>query len=72
MLDILQLLEFPTSLFEHWEQFVPKAARGQNLGTALVKAGLAFARENELVVVPVCPFVMAYMDKHTETQDLLA
>jgi len=51
---------------------VPKAARGQNLGTALVEAGLAFARENELAVVPACPFVKAYMEAHPETQDLLA
>lgn len=51
---------------------VPKKARGQNLGTALVEAGLAFARENELAVVPACSFVKAYMDEHPETQDLLA
>ena len=51
---------------------VPEAARGQNLGTALVEAGLAFARDNELVVVPACPFVKAYMERHPETQDLLA
>ena len=50
---------------------VPEAARGQNIGTALVLAGLTFARENELVVVPVCPFVKAYMEAHPETQDLL-
>jgi predicted GNAT family acetyltransferase len=50
---------------------VPKAARGQNTGTALVEAGLAFARENELAVVPACSFVKAYVDGHPETQDLL-
>lgn len=51
---------------------VPRAVRGQDIGTALVEAGLAFARENELAVVPACPFVKAYMEAHPETQDLLA
>ncbi|GAB5536762.1 MAG: GNAT family N-acetyltransferase [Rubricoccaceae bacterium] len=52
--------------------FVPEAVRGQDLGTALVEAGLAFARETELAVVPACPFVKAYMEAHPETHDLLA
>ena len=52
--------------------FVPQAARGEDRGTALVRAGLAFARENDLGVVPACPFVKAYMEAHPETQDLLA
>ena len=52
--------------------FVPEASRGQDIGTALVEAGLSYARENELGVVPSCPFVKAYMEDHPETQDLLA
>lgn len=52
--------------------FVPQAARGQDIGTELVRAGLTYARENELAVVPACPFVKAYMEAHPETQDLLA
>ena len=52
--------------------FVPEASRGQDIGTALVEAGLAYARENELGVVPACPFVKAYIDDHPETRDLLA
>lgn len=52
--------------------FVPEAARGQDLGTALVEAGLAFARENGLRVIPACAFVKAYMDQHPDARDLLA
>ncbi len=51
---------------------VPKAARGEDVGSALVRAGLDYARENELGVIPACPFVKAYMDRHPETQDLIA
>jgi predicted GNAT family acetyltransferase len=36
-----------------------------------VEAGLAYAREHHLTVVPVCPFVAAYLEKHPEQQDLV-
>lgn len=52
--------------------FVPEASRGQDVGSALVEAGLAWARGEELSVIPSCPFVKAYMEDHPETQDLLA
>ena len=52
--------------------FVPEPARGSDVGTALVEAGLAWARDNGYTVVPQCPFVAAYMDDHPEAQDLLA
>ena len=51
---------------------VPEPARGQDVGTALVEAGLAWARSQNVAVVPACPFVKAYMDDHPETQDLIA
>lgn len=49
---------------------VPAAAEGQGVGSALVRAGLAFAREEGLRVLPLCPFVKAYMQRHPETHDL--
>ena len=51
---------------------VPKEARGQDVGSTLVERGLEYARENDLKVIPSCPFVKAYMDRRPETQDLLA
>ena len=35
---------------------VPESHGGQGLGTALIKAGLAAARERGLKVIPICPF----------------
>ncbi len=49
---------------------VPEAAEGQGVGSALVRAGLAFARDEKLRVLPLCPFVKAYMERHPETHDL--
>ncbi|MEM6286859.1 MAG: GNAT family N-acetyltransferase [Bacteroidota bacterium] len=51
---------------------VPEGARGGSVGTDLVEAGLAYAREHGLRVKAICPFVKAYMEAHPETQDLLA
>lgn len=51
--------------------FVPAPARGQDVGTALVEAGLAWARDEGLGVIPQCPFVKAYVDDHPEAQELV-
>ncbi len=52
--------------------FVPESARGQDIGSTLVEAGLDHARENKLTVVPQCPFVASYIESHPGTQSLLA
>jgi len=56
-------------MFTHTE--VPEAHGGQGLGSALIRFGLAAARERGLKVIPICPFFAAYMQKHGEVQDLL-
>lgn len=43
---------------------VPVALRGHHVGEALVEGTLRAAREAGLSVVPVCPFVKAYMLRH--------
>lgn len=51
---------------------VPVELEGRGIGSALVGAALAGARERGLAVVPRCSFVAAYIGRHPETQDLLA
>ena len=55
--------------FTHTE--VPESHGGQGLGTALIKAGLAAARERGLKVIPICPFFRSYLKKHPEERDLV-
>ncbi len=50
---------------------VPEAHGGQGLGSALIRFGLAAARERGLKVIPICSFFAAYMQRHAEVQDLL-
>lgn len=49
---------------------VPEALEGRGVGSALARHGLTFARAGGLRVVPYCPFVRAYIERHPEYQDL--
>ncbi|MEU4804434.1 GNAT family N-acetyltransferase [Actinosynnema sp. NPDC023587] len=42
------------------------AVEGKGLGSRLVRQALLSARERSLAVVPQCPFVRDYLDKHPE------
>lgn len=50
---------------------VPSALEGRGIAGALVKAAFAYARAQDLRVVPACSYVRAYVERHPETQDLL-
>jgi uncharacterized protein len=50
---------------------VPASIGGRGIGTALVKAGLDYAVLNGLRVVPQCPFVAAFLEKHPHYLDRL-
>ena len=56
-------------MFTHTE--VPKAHEGQGIGSALIRHGLAYARQQGMQVIPICPFFAAYIKRHEEVQDLL-
>ena len=51
---------------------VPEPIERRGIGGSLVQAALEFARLKQLQVVPVCPFVADYFQKHPEFRDLLA
>jgi predicted GNAT family acetyltransferase len=45
---------------------VPSALEGRGVGSGLVKAGLAYARERKLQVASLCWFVDKYLQRHPE------
>ena len=59
-----------TVVFTHTE--VPQDERGQGVGETLIKGALQQVRDAGLEVIPLCPFVDAYIRRHPEEQDLLA
>ena len=50
---------------------VPEAHEGEGLGGTLAEAALAYARAEGLEVVPLCPFMAAYVRRHPQHQDLV-
>jgi uncharacterized protein len=44
---------------------VPPALESQGLGTKLAHAALDYARQNDLTVIAVCPFVQDYVVSHS-------
>ena len=45
---------------------VPPSKRNQGIADTLVRAALAYAREHELRVIPTCPYVLAWFNRHPE------
>lgn len=50
---------------------VPSEFAGHGIGSALVRAGIEFAREQGLMVVPLCPFATDYNRRHQEYLELV-
>lgn len=63
--------ELSDGRIEFTHTVVPPSHEGRGIGTMLIEAGLAAARDRGLKVVPTCPFFAAYMERHPEVQDLL-
>jgi hypothetical protein len=50
---------------------VPEAFEGKGVGGKLARYAMQYARERGLKIIPLCPFMAAYMAKHPETHDLV-
>lgn len=50
---------------------VPESLGGKGVGSKLAKGALDAMRAEGSKVVPQCPFIAAYIKKHSEYQDLV-
>ena len=50
---------------------VPAEYGGQGLASRLIRHALDDARRRDLAVLPYCPFVRTYIEKHSEYLDLV-
>jgi predicted GNAT family acetyltransferase len=50
---------------------VPEKLGGRGIGSALAAYSLNYARENHLPVKVYCPFVLSYLKRHPEYDDLI-
>ena len=51
--------------------FVPSEMRGQGVGAEMMSAVLGYAQGKKLQVVPICSYIVRYMNQHKEWDDLL-
>jgi predicted GNAT family acetyltransferase len=55
--------------FTHTE--IDSAFEGKGLGSVLVRHALDATRADGLAVLPFCPFVRSYIERHAEYRDLV-
>jgi uncharacterized protein len=55
--------------FTHTE--VPESLAGKGIANLLAETALNYARDHELSVVPLCPFISTYIKRHPEYQSLV-
>ena len=56
-------------VFPHTE--VPVEFEGRGVASKLVETALNYARDNDLKVIPICPFVAAFIRRNPECQPLV-
>ena len=62
-------LEGDAYAFTHTE--IADSAEGKGLGSRLVSEALAQLRDRGVAVLPYCPFVKAYLQRHRELVELV-
>lgn len=68
----LEYDELGPGKLDYKHTYVPEDRRGMGLGALIVDEALAYAKENDFVVVPSCPFVKSFIDSRPEYRELVA
>ena len=50
---------------------VPESLRGKGMAAELAESAFQWAREHQVKVDVICPYVAAYLEKHPEYSDLV-
>lgn len=56
-------------IIDHTE--VAEELRGKSVGLRLVQAAVNYARENQIKIMPLCPFAKSVFDRKPEYADVL-
>lgn len=56
-------------VIDHTE--VDESLKGKGIGKHLVAAAVQYARKNNLLIKPVCPYVKSVLEKSEEFEDVL-
>lgn len=67
--EMTYIVEGDTFIVEH--TFISPTLRGQGVAGKLLDSLLEYAKENHIMITPVCPYVVSAFEKHPEWHDLL-
>jgi uncharacterized protein len=51
---------------------IPPELKGKGAGKTIIEKALQYAQENNFKIVPICPFVQAFLKSHQEWEKLVA
>jgi hypothetical protein len=72
--DALAVLDYDrvdASTLDYRHTFVPPPMRNRGIASALTAYALRYAGEANLKVIPSCPFVAAFVQRHPEHEPVL-
>lgn len=72
LLAIIDFQKIPPNILDLVHTEVPKKLTGKGIGSKLVSGALNYCKENNLKVIPSCPFIKAFINKYPAWNDLLA
>lgn len=61
-----------SNILDYKSTFVPEELRGRQIGGELVRVALEYAKNHHFKVIPSCPFVKQYINRHPEYQSIVA
>jgi predicted GNAT family acetyltransferase len=68
--EMVYSMASPTKMIiEHTE--VSDELKGKNVGFQLVKTAVDYARQNNIKIIPLCPFAKSVFDRKEELRDVL-
>jgi hypothetical protein len=68
----IQYAQADEGVYELTHTEVPDEFEGQGIGSRLVKGTFEIMREENLRMIPTCPFISRYLQRHPEYQSLAA
>ncbi len=69
---VLDYREIDATTLDYFRTFVPTSMRGGGIASRLTEYALLYAREHGLKIIPTCPFIATYIERHPEFAPLIA
>lgn len=61
----------PMNSYDIYSVVVPVESRGKNIADQLVREAIKAARAENVKIIPTCPYVVKWFERHPEEQVLL-